>query len=215
MRSEVSEVPDQDEFEPGGRCWKLVRETYLGGADAEEIAFAVELVLKRMVKESGGSQILPHVVEALNTLSQAHEEPSLWRTSKSETAVGEFEATLAQLEPIARRSRIDTVLLRSARSAVAQPPIVPTTPDTFATRVLLDVARHCCLDDARARSIGARFGSDATGRTQAHEFHHKVLTCLSEGVHFLGKRFALDPSGRTMRRRPHPRPTNLYHEPLA
>lgn len=207
-------MADQDDFEPGGRCWKRVRDLYLAGGDWEEIAFLVEITLSRMVKVCGGSEILQPVVDALRQLSRAKGEHLLWHKLTGERPTEQFDTALARLEPFARSHRIDTVLLRTARSVAAMAD-VPTDPDTFATQVLLNVARHCCLDDARARSIGGRFPCDDEGRSHAHDFHNNVLKCLTEGVAFLGKRFVRDPSGRTMRRRPRPRAANLYHERLA
>jgi hypothetical protein len=207
-------MPDQDDFEPGGRSWKSSRDMYAAGADAVDIAFSVELALSRMIRECGGSAILRPVVEALQELARTRSEHPLWHELAGERHMAQFESTLQRLESLARDNRIDTVLLRTARS-IAVRTDGRVDADSFAARVLLDVARHCCLDEARAVSVGTRFTSDVKGRRQAHDFQKQVFTHLDEGVDFLGKKWVRDPTGRKVRRRPRPRPTNLYDERLA
>src|SRR5262245_50560534 len=155
-------MPDQDDFEPGGRSWKSSREMYAAGADAADIAFAVERALSRMIRECGGSAILQPVVEALQELTRTRREHPLWHELADERHLADFESTLQRLEPLARDNRIDTVLLRTARS-IATRTDGPVDADALAARVLLDVARHCCLDEARAVSVGTRFASDEKG----------------------------------------------------
>lgn len=207
-------MPDQDDFERGGRSWKITRDLYYGGADAQDIALAAQHALSRMIRECGGSAILQPVVEALQELARTRGEHPLWHDLSGEHPLSKFESALLELEPIARANRIDSVLLRTARSVAVQMD-GHIDADSFAARALRDLACHCCLDEARAMAIGIRFPSDDAGRMQAHQFHVRVLDCLAEDVEFLGKRFVRDPSGRSMRRRPRPRPANLYDERLA
>jgi hypothetical protein len=187
---------------------------YFAGANAADIAFSVERALSRMIRECGGSAILEPVVEALQELGRTQGEHPLWHELSGEHPLARFESALQQLAPIAQANRIDTVILRTARSVAVRIDGV-VDADSFAARALLDVARHCCLDEARATSIGIRFPSNEKGRMQAHEFHGQVITRVGNEVEFLGKKWIRDPSGRKMRRRPRPRPTNLYDERLA
>lgn len=208
-------MADQDDFEPGGRCWKKTRQAYLEGVVGDAVAFSVERVLKKMIGVYGESAVLPQVVEALQHLAEASfNQRSLWSSANGHDALGAFEATLMQLEPLACDRRIDAVILRTARSLAAEPGAC-IQPEAFVARTLSNVARHCCLDEARACSIGMRFSSDSAGRLQAHAYHQELLQRLRPGVEFLARQYLRDPSGQHLRCRPRPRSADLYSERLA
>lgn len=213
-------MADQDDFEPRGRCWEKIRQAYLDGVSADDVAFSVERVLKRMLKTYGESILLPNVLEALQQLAHACDQPSLWASAERDSdarvdkAIGVFEAEMQRLEPLAADRRIDVMLLRTARSVAATPGTC-VQPEAFIARALSDVARHCCLDEARVSSIGQTFASDAEGREQAHLRHRQTLERLHPGAEFLARQYLRDPSGQHLRCRPRRRPTEIYSERLA
>jgi hypothetical protein len=215
-------MADQDDFEPRGRCWEKTRQAYLDGVSADDVAFSVERVLKRMLKAYGESVLLPKVLESLQQLADACDQTSLWASAERDRDVEEnidkamraFEGEMQRLEPLAADRRIDVLLLRTARS-LATTPGTCIQPEAFITRALSDVARHCCLDEARVTSVGRTFASDAEGREQAHLRHRQTLERLLPGVEFLARQYLRDPSGQHLRCRPRRRPTDLYSERLA
>jgi hypothetical protein len=109
---------------------------------------------------------------------------------------------------------MDALLLRTARSLAVTPGLC-IQPEAFISRALIDVARHCCIDEARAMSIGRLFDGNAEGRRQAHLHYQEVLERLLPGVEFLARQYLRDPSGQHLRCRPRRRPTDLYSERLA
>lgn len=213
-------MADQDDFEPGGRCWKKIRQAYLDGVPADDVVFSAERVLKRMLKTYGESVLLPKVLDALQQLAHACDQTSLWTSAERDSdarvdrAVTMFEHEMQRLEPLAADRRMDVLLLRTARS-LATTPGACVQPEAFIARALSDVARHCCLDEARATSIGRMFAGDAEGREQAHLRHQQTLERLHPGAEFLARQYLRDPSGQHLRCRPHRRPADLYSERLA
>lgn len=215
-------MADQDDFEPGGRCWKKIRQAYLDGVPADDVAFSAERVLKRMLKAYGESVLLPKILDALQQLAHACDQTSLWASAerdldgdvRADKAISEFEREMQRLEPLAADRRMDVLLLRTARS-LATTPGSCVQPEAFIARALNDVARHCCLDEARATSIGRMFASDAEGREQAHFRHQQALERLHPGAEFLARQYLRDPSGQHLRCRPRRRPADLYSERLA
>lgn len=190
-------MTDQDEFAPLQGYWKTVYNLFIKPASPEQVAQHARSVLKAMLYQCGGCPALPDLILALNQfrLDVVQRELPGW-DSKNPAEVA-FTSYLDKRALFIDNRRIDAVAVRTSRIEgvdIALKTWVPRGDSfevAFATRVLENVLRHCCLDRARALAVGAVFDE-----MQARMQYDEIFALLAPSLEKLGSKLAADPSGR-------------------
>lgn len=190
-------MPDQDEFAPITRKWRSTYDRIITEAFPEEIAQQARAVLKQMLHDTGGCPTLPRLVEILEHFAQSlkgREEPGWCVYGEAEIA---FENALDDVSYCVDNRRIDAVAVRTCRIdgiRLAEHALELHSDGlgpTLATDVLVNVLRHCVLDQASAHSVGVRYDEAA-----ARSIHDQAIELLMPSLRKIGRKMLSDPSGQ-------------------
>ena len=210
-------MPDQDDFEPPGKCWKRTRALYSDGADPAMVATEVARVLRQMLRVCEGSDLLAAVAEYMRAYVQDLQSHPDWLSLTGSSAEAQLEQRLEALALAGMSKRVDAVLVRTARIyavELATGVREANQPEHLAAQAIMDTARHCCLDLARAMSVGTTFATPE----KAHTYYRRVIQALQPEVALYGRQLCDDSTGQSIRKRPKPRVVSragLYTGKLA
>lgn len=193
-------MPDQDDFEPGGRVWRKLERMYFDEAQsAEDISAHLQSRIALMLRICGGIPVLPELLRMLSDYYDKVTKRTLWQWQASGSAEAELEDLLRQLEVNHARSRLSMVAIRSARAIavdLACNDTCPVPPFKVPERIVIDIARHMFLDRARALAIGKRF----TSSLESYIFYEEVMRRFNPHAKRMAASLAHDHSGRTVKR---------------
>lgn len=190
-------MPDQDDFESGGKAWNQVYRMYVEGDPPQEIVALLQSRIALLLKVSGGIPHLPFMVEAVQRLEQGVIKRSLWQWQSGQVPEQHFEETMRRLERICAPRRLEMVAIRSTRALateVVSGELALAQPVALAERIVVDVACHCCLDRARALAVGKAFQIGL----ESHEFYQEILKLFLPHAQRMGRSLMDDPLGNTV-----------------
>jgi hypothetical protein len=195
-------MPDLDDFEPPARQWKRILDHYVKDqkSTSDQLADDILAMAVKMLKHCGGCILLPQLTDLLWQYKvQLSQQTAL--DHRTQLPLSHLEQELDKAVQPAIHQRIEMISIRAARTTalalqagVLNVESHQILQEKLAGQVIVDLIRHCCLDTARARSIGRRFANG----DEAYHFYREVMTTLRAGVIYIARQLGSRPNGETL-----------------
>nr|BBH91698.1 hypothetical protein KTC_64490 [Thermosporothrix sp. COM3] len=178
---------DNDELTPIIGKWRDVFEKFLRGEPSSKIASEALQVAEKMFEVGYGCPVFPQLEAALHEYNRVCLQNSLLIMDMQNRLSQQLVVLTAQVKD----HRVSHVAIRTARRIAIELTVgvVPSLQSDeelstyLATEIVKDVICHCCLDAARAISVGGIYADNA----KAFEAYRAVLQCLEAGARQVGQ----------------------------